>query len=104
MEQFEVLIQFIEPKLFILIPFIWSVGLFLKKAPSFPMDWMIPFILWVVSVCITVSYIAVVIGEGFTAVVILVGFIQGTLIAAVAVLCNEMIKQALIKRLADKKG
>jgi len=98
-------LEFVRPELFILIIFIWSLGLFLKKAPWFTGEWKIPFILLAVSVVFAILYIAVVIGEGLTAPVIISAVIQGVIIAALAVFGNEAIKQYFIKRPEDtEKG
>ena len=98
-----VIAQFIRPELFILIVFLWCLGLFLKKAPWFKAEWVIPFLLLGISVVITVVYMAIVNEQGFTPVVIVTGLIQAVLIAAVAVFGNELIKQGFNKRLADKE-
>ena len=99
----EQIMQYIRPELFILILFIWAVGLFLKKAPWFTGDWKIPFILWAIALVFTILYVAVVLGEGFGAPVIIANIIQGTLIAAVAVFFNETVKQWTVKRKVDQK-
>lgn len=96
-------VEFIRPELFVLVIFLWCLGLFLKKAPWFKDDWMIPFILLGVSLIITIVYMAIVVGEGFNAVVVVTGIIQAVLIAAVSVFGNELIKQGLTKRVEDKK-
>lgn len=98
----EQIMQYIRPELFILIVFIWVVGLFLKKVPWFTDEWKIPFILWAIALIFTILYVAVVIGEGFTAPVFIANIIQGTLIAGVAVFFNELIKQATVKRKIDQ--
>ena len=54
------IIEFIRPELFILVVFLWCLGLFLKKAPWFSAEWMIPFILLGVSLVVTTVYMAVV--------------------------------------------
>jgi hypothetical membrane protein len=95
---------FIRPELFILIVFLWCVGLFLKKAPWFTSEWAIPFVLLGMSFVITVFYIAFVLKEGFTPVVVVTGIIQAVLIASVTVFGNELIKQVLNKRNDDKEG
>jgi len=95
-------LEFIRPELLILIVFVWSLGLFLKKAPWFNDEWKIPFILLLVSVIFAVLYIAIVIGEGFTGPVIISAIIQGVIIAALAVFGNEAIKQYFVKRPEDK--
>ena len=98
----EQIMQYIRPELFILIIFIWIVGLFLKKAPVFKAEWAIPFVLWAVALIFTLLYVAVVIGEGFGAPVIVANIIQGTLIAGVAVFFNELLKQSTVKRKLDQ--
>lgn len=98
------IIEFIRPELFILIIFLWCLGLFLKKAPWFTSEWMIPFILLFVSILITIAYMAIVMGEGFNAVVVITGIIQAVIIAAVSVFSNELVKQAFVKRLEDRRG
>lgn len=100
------ILQFVRPELFILIVFIWCLGLFLKKAPWFTDEWKIPFILLFIAVMFAILYIAIVIGEGFTAPVIVSAIIQGVIIGALAVFGNEAIKQYFVKRLEDssRKG
>lgn len=100
------IIQFVRPELLILVVFIWSLGLFFKKAPWFTDEWKIPFILLGVSVLFAILYIAIVIGEGVTGPVIISAIIQGVIIACIAVFGNEAIKQYFVKRLEDngKKG
>jgi len=99
----EVIKEFIKPELFILIIFLYCLGFFLKKAPWFSADWMIPFILLGVSVLITIAYLAIVLKLGFGAEVIVTGIIQAVIIAALSVFGNELIKQAVVKRVEDKK-
>lgn len=98
----ENIMEFIRPELFILVLFLWCLGLFFKKVPSFKREWAIPFILLGLGLLFTMLYIAVVLGEGFTWVVIISSIIQGTLIAALAVFGNELIKQSVNKRLKDR--
>ena len=96
-----IVLEFIRPELFILIIFLWCLGLFLKKAPFFKAEWLIPFVLLGVSVVITIAYIAIVGGEGFTAAVMITGLIQAVIIAALAVFGNEILKQITSKRWDD---
>jgi hypothetical protein len=49
------------------------------------------------SIALTILYIAIVLGEGLTWKVIIVGFIQGLFAAALAVYGNQLIKQAINK-------
>ena len=99
----ELILEFIRPELFILVVFLWCLGLFLKKAPWFKAEWAIPFILLGVSVIFTIVYIAIVLNEGFLAEVIITGIIQATIIAALAVFGNELLKQGFVKRVEDRE-
>lgn len=99
----ELILEFIRPELFILVVFLWCLGLFLKKAPWFRAEWAIPFILLGVSIIFTIVYIAIVLNEGFLAEVIITGIIQATIIAALAVFGNELLKQGFVKRVEDKQ-
>lgn len=94
----------IKPELFILVVFLWCVGLFLKKTSRFTAEWMIPFLLLGISIVSTVVYMAIVIGAGFTKVVMVTGIIQGVLIASVTVFGNELLKQLTTKRIEDEEG
>ena len=99
----ELILKFVRPELFILVVFLWCLGLFLKKAPWFRAEWAIPFILLGVSVIFTIVYIAIVLGEGFLPEVIIMGIIQATIIAALAVFGNELLKQGFVKRVEDRE-
>jgi hypothetical protein len=96
------IVGLIKPDLFIIVALCYVFGLFLKNLPKVK-DWTIPFILLLFSIVMTVMYIAVVLGEGFTAKVIVLGIIQGFLCAAVAVYGNEALKQLVVKRPKDTK-
>lgn len=96
------ILQFIRPELSILIIFLYCLGLFLKKTPAFKKEWMIPFILLIVSVISTIAYTAVVLGDGFTPPVIVAAIIQSVIIAAVTVFFNELIKQVTLKKSLDE--
>lgn len=94
-------VSFIQPELLIVVVFLWCIGLFLKKAPWFSAEWTIPFILLAISLVITILYLAIILGDGFSAKVILAGIIQAVILAAVAVFGNEILKQTIDKRLDD---
>jgi dolichyl-phosphate-mannose--protein O-mannosyl transferase len=96
------IINFIQPQLFILVVFLYCLGLFLKKVPAFTAEWLIPIILLGVSLFITIIYMGVVIEGKFTAIVIVTAVIQSVIIAAVSVFGNEIIKQLTNKRKLDK--
>ena len=74
-----------------------------KMWPRFTTEWEIPFILLGIAIVITIPYIAVVQGEGWSAAVMIVAFIQAVLIAGMAVFGNELIKQITNKRKVDTK-
>jgi hypothetical protein len=99
-----IIAKYIRPELLIVVIFLWCLGLFLKKAPWFKEEWMIPFILLGVSIIVTIPYIAIVLVGGFSWALIISGLIQAVIIAALAVFGNETIKQAVVKRLQDKGG
>lgn len=94
----ENIIEFIRPELFILIVFLYCVGLFLKLNKGFKKEWSIPYILLAISVVVTLAYVCIYLGEGFAAPVIVAVVIQSVMIAAVTVFGNELIKQVLVKR------
>lgn len=92
------IMKFIRPELFILIIFLYVVGLFLKLWERFKQEWSIPYILLGISIIATLAYIGIVLGEGFSPSMIVSGIIQAFLIAAVPVFVNQALKQAIVKR------
>jgi len=96
------IIELIRPELFILVVFIYCLGLFLKLNKSFKKEYQIPYILLLVSIAICQAYMSKVLGLGFSAAVVITSLIQAVLIAAVAVFGNNLIKQATVKRNEDK--
>jgi len=80
------ILSFIRPELFILVIFLYCVGLFLKLYKGFNKDWMIP---------MTLAYVCIFMDEGFAPPVIVAVIIQSVLIAAVTVFGNELIQQVL---------
>lgn len=95
----DIIIEFIRPELSIIVVFLYCVGLFLKLWSGFKKEWMIPYILLLVSFLITLAYVSILQGEGFARPVIIAVLIQSVLIAAVTVFGNQLIKQVTIKRL-----
>jgi hypothetical protein len=89
-------LQFVRPELLIVLVACYVLGLFLKQSTI--KDWLIPFIILAFAIVLTILYIAVVLGEGLSGKVIIVGFIQGLITAALAVFGNQLIKQAIEKQ------
>ena len=87
------IMDFIKPEIFVLVVFLYAVGLFVRNGPWKENSWMIPYILLVVSFIITLAYVAIFLGEGFSPPVIVAVIIQSVLIAAVTVYGNELIEQ-----------
>ncbi len=94
----EYIISFIQPELFILVAFLYCIGLFLKLCERFNRTWKIPYILLGISFLITLAYVSILMGEGFSPPVLVAVAIEAVLIAAVTVFGHELIKQAIFKR------
>lgn len=94
----ENILAFIRPELFILVIFLYCIGLFLKLWSGFNKNWMIPYILLIVSFLITLAYVSILNGKGFSPPVIVAVIIESVLIAAVTVFGNELIQQVTVKR------
>jgi len=91
----------IQPELFILIIFIYALGLFLKLNDRFKKEYTIPYILLLVSVITCILWMGIVLSMGFKAIIIITAVVQGVLIAAIAVFGNELIKQQFNKKFDD---
>lgn len=85
--------EFIRPELFILVVFLYAVGLFVRNGKWADKSWLIPYILLVISFAITLAYVGIFLGEGFSPPVLVAVVIQAVLIAAVTVYGNELIEQ-----------
>lgn len=94
----ENILAFIRPELFILVVFLYCIGLFLKLWNGFQKNWMIPYILLIISFLITLAYIGILNGKGFSGPVIVAAIIESVLIAAVTVFGNELIKQVTVRQ------
>lgn len=86
-------LDFIRPELFILVVFLYAVGLFVRNGKWKDNSWLIPYILLGISFAITLAYVGVFLSEGFSPPVIVAVVIQSVLIAAVTVYGNELIEQ-----------
>jgi hypothetical protein len=87
------ILDFIRPELFILIVFLYAIGLFVRNGKWADRAWLIPYILLAISFIITLAYVGFYLGEGFAPPVIVAIVIQAVLIAAVTVYGNELIEQ-----------
>ena len=94
----EMIVDYIRPELFILIPFLYALGFFLKKWEGFEKEWQIPFIILGVGIIFSILWAVFVLAEGLNFAVIIIGIVQGVLIASVPVMGNELIKQWTVKR------
>lgn len=92
------ILEFIRPELFVLIAFLYAVGLFIKTGPWGDNSWAIPHILLGISLVITFAYMGIFMGEGFSPPVIVASVIQAVLIAAVTVYGNELIQQFIHRK------
>lgn len=96
-------LQYIKPELLILLPVLYGIGAIIKKIPKIP-DWLIPFILLLVSVIITFIYVLAMSGFAFTGELIATSLIQGICLALATVGSNQLYKQATQKRNEDNES
>lgn len=85
------LLQFLDVSLLIMVAVIYGLGMFIKASGI--KDKYIPLILLVLAVVLTIAYMAFIQGLGFNPTVIINGFIQGVIVACIAVYGNQAIKQ-----------
>jgi nicotinamide riboside transporter PnuC len=85
--------EYVKPELLIIAVCCYVLGMFLKVWPAIK-DWVIPFVVLLFGIILAILYLAIVLGGGFAGKVIIEGFIQGLLCAALAVFANQLIKQA----------
>lgn len=78
------ILDFIMEEALILVPVLWILGTFLKRTPMIP-DWTIVWMLLTTSIALTSSLF------GLTVHAVL----QGILVAGVAVLGHQMLKQTV---------
>lgn len=102
--EWNIVLDYVRPELFIVVVVLWCIGLFLKLAPAFKKEWMIPFILLFTGIVLSLLWICVVLGEGWAAAVVISAIVQGVIVAALAVFGNEALKQLLKKRPIDEVG
>ena len=88
---------FIKPELFIIIVFLWCIGLYLKNAKVFETRY-IPLIILGISVVFTTLYMLFVLNEPVAMSSVINGVIQGVIIASLTVFGNELIKHLISKK------
>lgn len=96
-EILELIIEYLDPSLFILVLFAYIVGVFLKQG-KFLSNRFIPVVLWGLSILMTILWFGVINGKGFTIALFIIGTVQGTLVAALAVFGNQVFKQLTKKK------
>lgn len=93
--------QFIEPEILIIAVSCYSIGMFLKSSKM--KDWLIPIVILIFGVISSIGYLAYVLGNGLSIKIIINGFIQGLLSAALAVYGNQVIKQTVEGKSTSQK-
>lgn len=92
---------YIKPEFMILIPFMYAIGEFIKKSKL--KNWIIPFILWGISLVVCMTYICIINSSKQLAMNLFTGAMQGTFIALITIGSNQLIKQATTKRVEDNE-
>ncbi|HEY8390950.1 MAG TPA: phage holin family protein [Clostridia bacterium] len=95
--------DFIQPELLALIPFLYGAGVLIKNTPKIK-NWLIPYILWGISIVITLIYFVLQTGKNFDGTTFAVALGQATLLALATVGGNECIKQATVGRKEDNQA
>ncbi len=78
--------KYIVEQALVIVPVLWVIGVFLKRTPRVP-NWKIAWILVVLGIILTVGIL------GFSAQAV----VQGVLVAGVAVLGHQLLKQTINK-------
>lgn len=88
----------INPVLMVLLPVLYTIAEIIKMTPV--KRWLIPFILWGISVMLTIIYL---LSEEIALTNVFTGIFQGTLLSMITVGGNQFVKQATEKRIIDNK-
>lgn len=91
----DIIIEYINPELLVLVPFLYVLGMFLKDSKEIP-DNLIPVILGGAGVATAVVWVlasTVPVGAAAVALAIVTAMVQGILCAGAAVYTNQLIKQ-----------
>jgi hypothetical protein len=93
----------IQPELLALMPFLYGAGALIKNTPAIK-NWLIPYILWGISIVITIIYFVLQLGVKFDGAAFAAALTQATLLAFATVGGNECIKQATVGRKKDNQN
>ena len=91
----DIIIEYINPELLVLVPFLYVLGMFLKDSKKIP-DNLIPAILGGAGVATAVVWVLASTVPGGTAAValaVVTAVVQGILCAGAAVYTNQLVKQ-----------
>ena len=91
MEYIKIAGEYVHPELLVLFPILWFLGDTFKETESIS-NWAIPFILSIVSVILSTSYMILI--DGIQAMDIWTGVVQGILISALQSQGYQFWKQA----------
>ena len=87
---YEQMVMLIKPELFILVPVLNIIGMYIKKTGIIK-SWAIPITLGVIGIIVSVLILSF--ERGFTPSVILDGILQGILAAGIAVYAHQLKRQ-----------
>lgn len=93
---YEQMVVLIKPELFILVPVLNIIGMYIKKTGIIK-SWAIPITLGVLGIIVSVLILSF--ERGFTPSVILDGILQGILAAGIAVYAHQLKTQTTVGRL-----
>ena len=84
--------EYIMPELLVIAPVLYALGMAFKSSGSIK-DKHIPMTLTIIGVILSLMYVIATVG--FSGEAIFTGFVQGVLVASVAVYGNQLVKQAV---------
>jgi hypothetical protein len=91
----DIIIEYINPELLVLVPFLYVLGMFLKDSKKIP-DNLIPAILGGAGVATAVVWVlasTIPVGAAAVALAVVTAVVQGILCAGAAVYTNQLVKQ-----------
>lgn len=97
--------DYIMPELLLLIPILYAIGIWIKSSQI--KNWLIPFILMAIGVGLTFLYVLGWRIEEIPqnpAAYVFTSITQGILVAAAAVLANNIVTQVTVGKANDKEG